>query len=60
MTVNERLVVAGVIDRFDEAVRRGDRAAMLAILKEVELDDKQATETTDAVLAHPTRYGILR
>jgi hypothetical protein len=56
MTVNERLFAAGLMDEFDTAARKGDRAAMIKVLTTVELGD-EAAGIADAVLSHPTRYG---
>ena len=58
MTVNERLVIAGLIAAWDEAVGRRDRVRMIEILMATDLSDKQAAETTDAVLADPAKYGF--
>jgi len=57
MTVNERLVVSGLMDEFDAAVRRRDRDAMIAILRKVALTEKGAAETAGAILADPSYYG---
>ena len=57
MTVNERLMVGGIMEQFDAAARRRDRAAMISLLVRVELDEKQATWTTDTLLANPKHYG---
>ncbi len=37
MTVNERLVIAGLIDEWDAAAARGDRTEMRRIAAEVDL-----------------------
>lgn len=58
MTVNERLVTAGLIAAWDEAVAKRDRAGMIAVLMATELSEKQAAETTDAVQADPGKYGF--
>ena len=58
MTVNERLVVAGQIDAWDEAVIGRDRARMIEILMAVELTAEQAAYTTDTTLANPEKYGF--
>lgn len=55
MTVNERLFVAGLLDDFDDAVSRRDRAEMIRILESVEVPD--AARTVDTVLANPSFYG---
>ena len=39
MTVNERLYVAGLIDKFDKAVKEKDTAKVREILKSVELNE---------------------
>jgi hypothetical protein len=57
MTTNERLYVAGLLDSFDEAARQRDRARMIEVLSEVELDD-QADQIADSILAEPERYGF--
>ena len=58
MTVNERLVVSGKIVIWDAAVARRDRAGMIEVLMSTELSEKQAAETTDAVLTDPRKYGF--
>jgi hypothetical protein len=57
MTVNERLVESGLIDRFDEAARKRDRAGIIEVLASVELAD-QAEHIADALLANPGKYGF--
>ncbi|MDB5129538.1 MAG: hypothetical protein JWQ85_3770 [Mucilaginibacter sp.] len=39
MTVNERLYVSGLWEKFDKAIAQKDIDLMIAILKEVELND---------------------
>ena len=39
MTVNERLYVSGLMDKFDEAVKEKNVDLVISILKEVELND---------------------
>ena len=58
MTVNERLVTSGQMAAWDEAVAKRDRAGMIKVLMATELSEKQAAETTDAVLADPRKYGF--
>ena len=57
MTVNERLLLAGLFDEFAAAARERDRDGMIAILVRAELPRDAAVATTDAVLADPKRYG---
>jgi len=56
MTVNERLWHVGIIDRWDEAARRRDRDAMIALLEQVEVSDPHLI--ADAVLAAPQKFGF--
>ena len=49
MTVNERLVLGGVIEDWDAAVRARDRRRMAAILAKLEVGD-QAARIIEAVL----------
>jgi hypothetical protein len=58
MTVNERLAVCGVIDKWDQAVRRRSRPEMIEVLRSVALSEDQAAQTTDAVLRNPKKYGF--
>jgi hypothetical protein len=58
MTVNERLVLCGVIDQWDDAVRRRSRTEMIQVLRGVALSEQQAAQTTDATLQNPQKYGF--
>lgn len=40
MTVNERLYVSGLMDKFDNAVQKKDSKKAREILQKVELDEK--------------------
>jgi len=57
MTTNERLFAAGLLDTFDLAARRRDRARMIEVLGKVELAD-QAERIADGICADPKRYGF--
>jgi hypothetical protein len=57
LTVNERLVISGLIDDWDKAVVKRDRARMIEILMASELTAEQAASTADTTLANPERYG---
>ena len=57
MTTNERLYEAGLLVSFDKAAKRRDRAAMIAVLNQVELAD-QGAQIVDAILAKPKSYGF--
>ena len=39
MTVNERLYVSGLMDKFDKAIKEKNVDLVISILKEVELND---------------------
>ena len=58
MTVNERLFTAGLLEEYDVAARRRDRATMILILLRVDLPEKDATPSVDTVLANPSSYGF--
>lgn len=53
MTINERLVVCGILDKWDAAVRRSSRSEMIEVLRNVALTEEQAEHTTDTVLKNP-------
>jgi hypothetical protein len=57
MTVNERLFVAGLLDQFKDATRRGDRHKMIELLIAVDLPN-DAAAITDSILNRPTRFGL--
>ncbi|MBD1386640.1 hypothetical protein IDJ75_15240 [Mucilaginibacter rigui] len=44
MTVNERLYVSGLWEKFDDAVAQKDIDLVIAILKKVELNDSNIQE----------------
>jgi hypothetical protein len=60
MTINERLFVAGLLEDFDSAVGAGDCKAAIDVLHKIDLDERQAGQTVDAVLAEPSKYGFPR
>lgn len=50
MTVNERLFVSGLLERFRNAARRGNRRGMISMLKRLSVSDKYAAQWVDAML----------
>jgi hypothetical protein len=50
LTVNERLCVSGLLERFDAAARRRNRERMIAMLKRVALPEKYAAQWVDTLL----------
>jgi len=57
MTVNERLSVAGLIERFDAAARGREESVMVAILRQVDLAEADAAACAAAILANPVKFG---
>ena len=53
VTVNERLVEAGLMAQFEAVLRARDRAGIIAVLKQVELAEADAAFTADTVLGNP-------
>ena len=58
MTIQERLQVARFSDEFAAAAERGDREALLEILRRVQLPPDGAAAFADAVLANPRQLGF--
>lgn len=58
MTVNERLFVCGLLEKWDVAVRNRQREEMMAVLRQVAMTQEQIENTTDAVLKNPETYGF--
>jgi len=56
MTVNERLFTLGLLDAWDDAVRRRDRPAMMVMMQTAEVEN--GDWTVDTVLAGPSFYGF--
>jgi len=57
MTVNERLLVAGLAEDFAAAARSRDRERMVEILGAVDLSD-QSGQIASKILASPGFYGF--
>ena len=55
MAVNERLLDAGLMEAFDAAASARDRAEMIRILTDVDVED--AAWSADTILERPERYG---
>ncbi|MBA8805438.1 hypothetical protein FB382_003729 [Nocardioides ginsengisegetis] len=60
MTVNERLVAAGLLGQWDAAIDAGDRRLAIKVLQQVAMSADSAAATVDAVLASPSYYGFPR
>ena len=57
MTVNERLVLTGLVQQFETAIHSRDRRAAVDVPLQVALSEATATATVDAVFDNPTKYG---
>lgn len=55
MTMNERLLEAGLVETFDAALRARDRVALIDIYCRVGGADV-AEQSVDTILADPERY----
>ena len=56
LTVNERLVVSGLLDQFDAAARRRNRDAMLQMLNQLALPPHYADVWVDTLLGDTTFF----
>jgi hypothetical protein len=56
MTMNERLLEAGLIEAFDAALRARERSASIDIYRRVDAGDS-AEQSVDSILADPVRYS---
>jgi hypothetical protein len=54
MTVNERLVMSGLVATWDRAIAQGDRASAIEVLGRVDLQS-QAAEIVETALARGSR-----
>lgn len=57
MTTNEKLVVSGLIDEWDRAIKARDRDKAVSILKRVFVSSAEAEEIVFKVLENPSKYG---
>ena len=58
MTVNERLVYFGLLDKFEAAMRSRDGDLGISILQRAKFTLEQATLAVETTLADPERYGL--
>jgi len=58
MTTNERLFELGLLDAFDDALARKDRAAMVAMLEKADFGRDGAEDIADVLLvrSHPVPW----
>jgi hypothetical protein len=57
MTLNERLLAADLLDRFDWAAMHADRARMAKVLTAINISGQEADRIVDMILANPALYG---
>ncbi len=55
MTANERFYALGRLDQFDRAAKARDRATMIEIYNDAEIEGAEAC--VDEILANPEFYG---
>ena len=58
MTANERLFSKGLLPRFDAAARGRDLAAMVDLLRQVEISEADARAIATAILTDPRKFGF--
>jgi hypothetical protein len=56
MTVNERLFVSGLLERFRAVALRRNRRGMITILKRLAVSEKYAAQWVDAMLGDPKLF----
>lgn len=57
LTLNERLRVAGLVDKFDAAIAAGDQAEAVKLLVKTGLRKPEAEDKVNNILADPRAYG---
>ncbi|SUB88697.1 Uncharacterised protein [Porphyromonas macacae] len=50
MTVNERLFVSGLMDEFDNAVKKKDISVIISILKKIGLEEESIKPILDSLM----------
>jgi len=60
MTVNERLFVGGILEKFDSAINAKDLDGAISILRQVDLEGEQARQIVEAIFRNPKMYGYPR
>jgi len=51
-TLNERLYLRGLLDKFDDALEHRDRGQLIKLLEKVEIRGSDAEQTADEILKH--------
>ena len=60
MTVNERLFASGLLEKYDNAVKRKDVASIISILEEVELGEKSIVLVFESLRLLGEKYQYKR
>lgn len=58
MTVNERLYVMGLLEKWDLAAKARDREKMISILSQCAMTKEECEGTINAVIINPAKYGL--
>lgn len=58
MTVNERLYMLGLMEKFDSAIRSRNKKASESVLIEAKYSEAQASETVAVILNNSTKYDF--
>ena len=56
-TTNERLFMAGLLDQFDKAAKRRERAELIKLLRQTFITEAHAERIADTLLQNPEQYG---
>ena len=57
MTGNERLVVAGLLEKFDKAVRLRNVVDAVTILQQVDYSKSEGESIVKTIFENPSKYG---
>jgi hypothetical protein len=58
LSVIERLVVCGLIDKWYDAAKKRNVEGMISVLLDVSFTERHAKYTVDAVLQNPKAYKL--
>ncbi len=57
LTLNERLLVSGLLERFDEAVHTQNHEEAVKLLLKTGMRKLEAEDTVTSILSDPKAYG---
>ncbi len=58
MTVNERLLVSGLMGQFDIAMKDRNKNQIIEILKKIDFEEKAAEQFVNTIFENPEKYGF--